>query len=105
MSTEPIYLVTDAGSPVTAFTTKDEMKAYLKRRRGTLNRPLVYRIDGEGHAPVIMTLARAMGEWGAMRRPARTKPSGAPPGAVQSGDPRNGTMRSRSRPQSRGCSR
>jgi hypothetical protein len=29
MSTEPIYLVTDTGKPVTAFTTKDEMKAYL----------------------------------------------------------------------------
>jgi hypothetical protein len=24
MSAEPIHLVTDAGSPVTAFTTKDE---------------------------------------------------------------------------------
>ena len=32
MSTEPIYLVTDAGKPVTAFTTRDEMKTYLKRR-------------------------------------------------------------------------
>jgi hypothetical protein len=62
MSTEPIYLVTDAGKPLTAFTTKDEMKAYIKRRRGTLNRPFVYRIDGEGHSPVIMTMSRAMGE-------------------------------------------
>jgi hypothetical protein len=60
-SLEPIYLVVDAGSPVTAFTTKDEMKAYLKRRRGTFARPLVYRIDGDGHAPV-MTMLRAMGE-------------------------------------------
>jgi hypothetical protein len=47
---------------VTAFTTKDDMKAFLKRRRGTLNRPLVYRIDGEGQAPTIMTMSRAMGE-------------------------------------------
>jgi hypothetical protein len=62
MSTEPIYLVTDAGKPVTAFTTKDEMKAYLKRRRGALNRPLIYRIHREGHAPAIMTMSRAMGE-------------------------------------------
>jgi hypothetical protein len=62
MFTEPIYLVTNAGSPVTAFTTKDEIKAYLKRRRGALSRPLVYRIDGEGHAPIIMTMSRAMGE-------------------------------------------
>jgi hypothetical protein len=28
---EPIYLVTDPASPVTAFTSKDAMKAYLKR--------------------------------------------------------------------------
>jgi hypothetical protein len=62
MATEPIYLVTDAGSPVTAFTTKDEMKAYLRLRLNTFNRALVYRIDGEGHAPVLMTLARAIGE-------------------------------------------
>jgi hypothetical protein len=48
--------------PVTAFTTKDDMKAYLKRMRGTFNRPLVCRIDGDGHAPVIMTLTIAMGE-------------------------------------------
>jgi DNA polymerase III epsilon subunit-like protein len=40
MSTEPIYLVTDAGKPVTAFTTKDDMKAFLKRRRGTLKCPI-----------------------------------------------------------------
>ena len=62
MADEPIYFVTDAGKPATAGTTKDEMKAYLKRRLHTFNRALVYRIDGEGHAPVIMTLARAMGE-------------------------------------------
>jgi hypothetical protein len=62
MSAAPIYLVTDAGNPVTAFTTKNEMKAYLKHRRGTFNRPLVYRIDGDGHSPVIMTMSRAMGE-------------------------------------------
>ena len=49
------------GSPVNAFTTKHEMKAYLKRRRDTFTRPLVYRIDGDGHAPVIMTMSRAMG--------------------------------------------
>jgi hypothetical protein len=38
------------------------MKAYLNRTRDTFDGPLVYRIDGGGHAPVIMTLARAMGE-------------------------------------------
>jgi hypothetical protein len=34
----------------------------MKRRLNTFNRALVYRVDGEGHAPVIMTLARAMAE-------------------------------------------
>jgi hypothetical protein len=38
MSTEPIYLVTDTGKPVTAFTTKDETKAYLKQDAGLPNR-------------------------------------------------------------------
>jgi hypothetical protein len=48
MSNQPnhIYLVMDPGSPVTAFTTKDEMKAFLKRRRDTFNRPLVNRRRG-----------------------------------------------------------
>jgi hypothetical protein len=49
MSTEPIYLVTDAGRPVTALGAKDEMKPHLKRRRGTFTRPLVYKIRGDGH--------------------------------------------------------
>jgi hypothetical protein len=39
--------VVDSGSPVTGFRAKDEMKAYLKRRRDTFTRTLVYRIDGE----------------------------------------------------------
>jgi hypothetical protein len=47
---------------VAAFTAKDEMKAYLKRRRGTFTRPLVYKIRGDGHEPVIMTMSRAMGD-------------------------------------------
>ena len=62
MSSEPIYLVTDAGSPVTAFTAKHELKAYLKRMRGTLNGPLVYKFGGDGCAPVIMTLSRALAD-------------------------------------------
>jgi hypothetical protein len=36
-----IFLVMDAGSSKAAFTTKDEMKAYLKLSRGTFNRSLV----------------------------------------------------------------
>jgi hypothetical protein len=54
--------VTDACKPVTAFTAKDELKTYLKRRAGTFNRPLIYKIRGNGRAPVIMTLSRAMGK-------------------------------------------
>jgi hypothetical protein len=59
MSAEPLYVVVDSGSPVTAFTDKDDLKAYLKRMRGTFNRPLVYRID-DGYGPVIMTVSRVM---------------------------------------------
>ena len=44
---------------VTEFTDKDALKAYLKRKRGTFNRPLVYRID-DGNGPVIMTLSRVL---------------------------------------------
>jgi hypothetical protein len=53
-----IFPVMDASSPKAALTTASLAEA----QAGTLNRPLVYRIDGEGHSPVIMTLARAMGE-------------------------------------------
>jgi hypothetical protein len=60
MSTEPLYVVVDSGSPVTAFTDKDDLKAYLRRMRDTLNRPLVYRID-DFAGPVIMTVSRALG--------------------------------------------
>jgi hypothetical protein len=60
MDAEPIYLVTDAGKPVTPFTTKDEMKAYLKRRLNTFCN-LVYTF-ADGGGPAITTLARAMGE-------------------------------------------
>ena len=62
MSAEPIYLVTDAGNPVTAFTAKDEMAAYLRRRRSTFTKPLVYKIRGDGQAPIVLTMSRAMGE-------------------------------------------
>jgi hypothetical protein len=55
-----IYLVTDAGRPVTAFTTKADMKAHLKRMRGWFTRPLVHKFGGDGCAPVIMT---CRGRW------------------------------------------
>jgi hypothetical protein len=60
MSSEPLFVVVDSGRPVTAFTDKDDLKAYLKRMRDTFNRPLVYRID-DGNGPVIMTASRALG--------------------------------------------
>jgi len=56
---QPIYLVVESSSPVTEFTDKDALKAYLKRKRGTFNRPLVYRIK-DGHEPVIMTVSRVL---------------------------------------------
>jgi hypothetical protein len=65
MSNQPnhIYLVMDAGSPVAAFTLKDEMKTYLRRRGDSFTNPLVYTFAGEhGYTPSIMTLARATGE-------------------------------------------
>jgi hypothetical protein len=48
MSAEPIYLVTDAGSPVTAFTTKQEMKAYLKRKRDTFSQRAMSSVSIRG---------------------------------------------------------
>ena len=59
MSAEPIYVVVDSGRPVTAFTDKGHLKYYLKRMRGTFNRPLVYRID-DSDGPVIMTVSRVL---------------------------------------------
>ena len=59
MTADPFYVVVDSGRPVTAFTDKDDLKAYLKRMRGTFNRPLVYRID-DGNGPVIMTVSRVI---------------------------------------------
>ena len=35
-----IYLVSDEGTPVTAFTTKRELQAYLRRRLDTFAAPL-----------------------------------------------------------------
>jgi hypothetical protein len=59
MSAEALYVVLDAGKPLTAFTDTEYLKAYLKRMSGTFNRPLVYKID-EGSGPVIMTVSRVM---------------------------------------------
>jgi hypothetical protein len=58
-----IYLVMDGARPVAAFTLKDEMRTYLKRRHGTFNAPLVYTFGGEqGYTPAIMTMSNALAE-------------------------------------------
>jgi hypothetical protein len=43
------------------FTVKDEMKAFLKRRRGTFTSLLIYKIRGDGQDQIIMTMSRADG--------------------------------------------
>jgi hypothetical protein len=62
MSATPIFLVMDAGSPVSAFTSKHELKVYLRRWLDVFVNPLVYTFGGEGYAPTIMTMSRALGE-------------------------------------------
>jgi hypothetical protein len=61
-ASDQIYLVMDAGSPVTAFTDKHELTVYLRRRLDTFCNPLVYKFGGEGYSPVIMTMSRALAE-------------------------------------------
>jgi hypothetical protein len=62
MPGNPIYLVMDAGTPVTAFTTKRELQVFLRRRLNTFSYPLVYTFVGEGHSPSIMTMSAALAE-------------------------------------------
>jgi hypothetical protein len=56
-----IYLVMDAGTPVTAFTSKHELKVYLRRRLNTFSCPLVYTFWGT-QGPSIMTMMAALAE-------------------------------------------
>jgi hypothetical protein len=56
MSATPIYLVMDAGTPVSAFTSKHELKVYLRRRLDVFVNPLVYTFWGN-QGPSIMTIA------------------------------------------------
>ena len=46
MSATPIDLVMDAGTPVAAFTARQELQAYLRRRLDTFCNPLVYTFWG-----------------------------------------------------------
>ena len=71
MSAEPFYVVIDSGRSVTAFTDKEDLKAYLKRKRGIFNRLLVYRID-DGREPLIMTMSRAMAGGLDVKAPSRS---------------------------------
>ena len=55
-----IYLVMDAGSSMTAVTSRPELQAYLRCRRDMLRNPLIYTFAGDGYSPAIMTVSRAM---------------------------------------------
>jgi hypothetical protein len=57
MSATPIYL----GTPVSAFTSKRDLRTYLRRRLDVFINPLVYTF-GDGHAPSIMTMSRALAD-------------------------------------------
>jgi hypothetical protein len=56
-----IFLVMDAGTPLAAFTVRQELKAYLRRRLDAFINPLVYTFWGD-QGPSIMTLSRAPAE-------------------------------------------
>jgi hypothetical protein len=52
------YLVIDAGTPEAAFTVRNEMKAYPKRRLEMFTNPLIYTF-GDNERPAIITMSRA----------------------------------------------
>jgi hypothetical protein len=56
-----IYLVTDSGSPVAAFTARHELKAYLQRRRDAFTNPLVYTFWNNQYRS-IMTMSSALAD-------------------------------------------
>jgi hypothetical protein len=62
MSANQIFLVMDEGRPVTAFTSKGELRAFLRSRFWLVGNPLIYKFAGNGYAPVIMTMSRALAE-------------------------------------------
>jgi hypothetical protein len=53
-----IFLVVDAGTPVAAFTARRELQAYLRRRLDTF---MVYMFWGS-HGPSIMTMSAALAD-------------------------------------------
>jgi hypothetical protein len=56
-----IFLVVDAGTPVAAFTVRRELQAYLRRRLDTFINPLVYTFWSD-RGPSIMTMSSALVE-------------------------------------------
>jgi hypothetical protein len=60
-SSNQIYLVMDAGTPVAAFTVRRDMQIYLRRRLDTFCNPLVYTFWGN-QGPSIMTMSAALAE-------------------------------------------
>jgi hypothetical protein len=55
---DDVYLVIDAGTPEAAFTVRNEMKAYPKRRLEIFTSPLICTF-GDNERPAIMTMSRA----------------------------------------------
>jgi mevalonate pyrophosphate decarboxylase len=56
-----IYLVMDAGTPVAAFTLKRDMQSYLRRKLDTFCNPLVYTFQGS-NGPSIIAMSKALAE-------------------------------------------
>ena len=53
-----IFVVVDAGTPVAAFTVRRELQAYRRRRLDTF---MVYTFWGN-HGPSIMTMSAALAD-------------------------------------------
>ena len=60
-ASDQIYLVVDAGTSVAAFTARQALKAYLRRRLDTFCNPLVYTF-ADGRGPSITTLSNGLAE-------------------------------------------
>jgi len=56
-----IFVVMDAGSPVTAFTGQSKLQAYPRHRLDPFCNPLVYTFWGS-QGPSIMTMSPAVAE-------------------------------------------
>jgi hypothetical protein len=57
-----IFLVMDAGTPLAAFTARQELKAYLRRRLDAFINPLVYTFWDNQGTPSIMTMSAPLAE-------------------------------------------